>query len=286
PQVTPQGHAPRPDSGSGPDSRRVRRSSLERTPSNMPLQTDQQQQGSLTFVAVWRHTVSAGSNPVSAVAGPERRSAGRYRVIDHSDELEKIVVATGWLRRALHLVREAGPPGAFIAAGAIRELVWNTLTGKSTAAPSADVDVIYFDSTEASDCPAKYESRLSTADPSKDWEVTNQAFVHRWLPRGSEPEASPFECLLDGVRSWPEVATAVAVRIRPNDKLEVLAPFGLGDLFNLVVRPNGQCANPYAYRERVLDKDWARRWPELKIEPVRGAPEQGVADGPATARVS
>jgi hypothetical protein len=221
-----------------------------------------------------------GKSPHAA----ERRSVGRRRAIERSHELEKIVLATGWLRRALHLVRDVGPPGAYIAAGAIRELVWNVLTGKSTGAPSADLDVIYFDSTEASDCSAKYESRLTTADPSKDWEVTNQAFVHRWLPRGSEPDASPFECLLDGVRSWPEIATAVAVRIQPNDELEVLAPFGLGDLFNLVMRPNLQCANSNAYFERVSDKDWARRWPELKIEPVRGAAQQGVADGPATAR--
>ena len=192
-------------------------------------------------------------------------------MINHSRELERIVLSTGWLRRALCLVRDVGPPGACIAAGAIRELVWNTLTGKSTDAPSADLDVIYFDSTEASDCSEKYELRLTTADPSKDWEVTNQAFVHRWLGRDSGREVSPFGCLLDGVRSWPEIATAVAVRIQPNDELEVLAPFGLGDLFDLVVRPNSQCANPNAYLERVTDKDWARRWPELKIEPIRGA---------------
>jgi hypothetical protein len=113
--------------------------------------------------------------------------------------------------------------------------------------------------------------------------VTNQAFVHRWLPRGCEPDASPFECLLDGVRSWPEIATAVAVRIQPNDELEVLAPVGLGDLFNLVVRPNTQCTNSSAYLERVWDKDWARRWPELKIEPACGAAQQAVAAGSSTA---
>ena len=108
--------------------------------------------------------------------------------------------------------------------------------------------------------------------------------MHRWLASDSEREASPFECLLDGFRSWPEIATAVAVRIQPNDELKVLAPFGLGDLFNLVVWPNAQCTNTNAYAERVSEKGWARRWPELKIGPVRGAAREGSADGPATAR--
>jgi hypothetical protein len=179
-------------------------------------------------------------------------------------------------------VRDEGPPGACIAAGTIRELVWNTLTGKPTSAPSADVDVIYFDSNEVTDCSVTYELRLTTADPSKNWEVTNQAFVHRWLARDSERETIPFESLLDGVRSWPEIATAVAVRIQPNDELKMLAPFGLGDLFSLVVRPNPQCADPNAYPERVSVKGWARRWPELKIEPASGSGQQGVADGQET----
>lgn len=179
-----------------------------------------------------------------------------------------------------------GPPGACIAAGAIREVVWNTLTGKPTDVPSADLDVIYFDANEATDCSVRYESRLTTTDPSKNWEVTNQAFVHRWLAQNYERETSPFECLLDGVRSWPEIATAVAVRIQSNDELEVLAPFGLGDLFSLVVRPNPECAITNAYAERVSEKGWARRWPELKIEPVRGAAQQGVADGQATDRLN
>jgi hypothetical protein len=117
----------------------------------------------------------------------------------------------------------------------------------------------------------KYEARLTTADPSQDWEVTNQAFVHLWLARISETEASPFKSLLEGVSSWPETATAVAVRIGQDDDLDLLAPFGLGDLFNLVVRPNAHCANSNAYHGRVTEKDWARRWPELKIESVRGA---------------
>jgi hypothetical protein len=45
-----------------------------------------------------------------------------------------------------------------------------------------------------------------------------------------------YESTEDAVRRWPETATNVAVPF-PGGKLEILAPFGLSDLFSMIVRP-------------------------------------------------
>jgi uncharacterized protein len=65
----------------------------------------------------------------------------------------------------------------------------------------------------------------------------------------------------DGVATWPETATAVAVRLLPDDRLEVVAPCGLDDLFNLVCRRNSRRVTADHYRRRVQDKRIAERCP-------------------------
>ncbi len=70
---------------------------------------------------------------------------------------------------------------------------------------------------------------------------------------------------LDGVATWPETATAVAVRMAADDRVEVLAPLGLDDLFGLVCRHNPGRATREVYRERVRNKRFAERWPALRV---------------------
>jgi hypothetical protein len=70
------------------------------------------------------------------------------------------------------------------------------------------------------------------------------------------------------MRHWPEVCTAVAVRLR-EESLELLAPLGSEDLWALRVRPTEHFrAKPHLYRERLAAKNWPARWPKLRIEPL------------------
>jgi hypothetical protein len=77
---------------------------------------------------------------------------------------------------------------------------------------------------------------------------------------------APYADVADAMRHWPEVCTAVAVRLA-DQGLELLAPLGLEDLFELRVRPTEHFRNkPEVYRQRLWGKDWTRRWPQLRIE--------------------
>src|SRR5690606_14180994 len=59
--------------------------------------------------------------------------------------LERIVLGTPWLVSVLRVVRELGPPEAFVGAGVIRNGVWDALDSAHRAAPLDDVDVVYFE---------------------------------------------------------------------------------------------------------------------------------------------
>ena len=88
-------------------------------------------------------------------------------------------------------------------------------------------------------------AQLTRQAPDLPWEATNQAAVHTWYAAyfgGGEVE--PLSSTADGVATWPETATSVAVRLDDVDRLEICAPYGLDDLLGLVWRPNWRRVSP------------------------------------------
>lgn len=191
--------------------------------------------------------------------------------------VQALIAADAGRLRLLRMVQDLQLPDGWIGAGFVRSAVWDHLHGRPPALPAGDVDVVWFDPAHASaDDDRQLEGRLAAAAPTVDWSVTNQARMH--LGNGDAPYAST----ADALRHWPETATAVAVRLTA-DGLDVLAPFGLDDLFDLVVRPTPAFAagKLSVVQTRVQEKRWLERWPRLRIDPdVSGA----RLISPATAR--
>ena len=150
----------------------------------------------------------------------------------------------------------------WVAAGAIRNKVWDTLHNIQT--DINDIDVIYFDESNISIQKEKtLEFKLQKLLPNLPWSVKNQARMH--IKNNVPPYLSSF----DGVAHFPETPTAIAVRCI-NNQLEIMAPYGLQDLFEGRVRPTP----PYQkgsslhtiYIERMQNKKWDTIWHKLVIE--------------------
>lgn len=111
----------------------------------------------------------------------------------------------------------------------MRNKVWDTL--HNTITPVNDIDVIYFDTSDISwEIEKELEKKLGCLLPNQPWTVKNQARMH------SKSGFDPFTSSYDGVAHFPETPTALAVRFHHN-KLEIMAPYGLNDLFELKVKP-------------------------------------------------
>jgi hypothetical protein len=180
-------------------------------------------------------------------------------------ELVRIVRETPWLCGILDVVREVGPAGAYVAAGAVRDSVWNFLTGRASSGPQGDVDVVYWSDSEDADASQAHEARLRGVRPEVDWEVTNQATIHIWHRRTQGLSIAPHRSVADGLATWPETATAVGLRLTSQGEMEVLAPLGLADLFALRLRHNAALTPPELFWKRVEAKQWRQRWPELEV---------------------
>jgi hypothetical protein len=97
------------------------------------------------------------------------------------------------------------------------------------------------------------------------WDAKNQAAVHTWYGRVFGGQVAPLTSAADGVATWPETATAVAVRLLPDDRLQVVAPCGLEDLFGLICRRNPRRVTVAHYRQRIHDKRITERWPRVEV---------------------
>jgi hypothetical protein len=186
--------------------------------------------------------------------------------VDHELELIAIVRQTPWLLRALAAVRTLNLPEGVIGAGAVRTAVWNHLHGYAETPKLRDVDVAYFDPRDLSQArDDTYAAQLQALEPDFPWEVTNQAGIHQFITDAAGRAPPPFRSLEQAVASWPETATCVAIRLNPDDSIGVVAPLGLRDLFELVIRRNPARVSVATYEKRIADKRYTERWPRVRV---------------------
>ena len=189
---------------------------------------------------------------------------------DPATRLEAIVRADPDLMTVLEGVRAEGLNDWLIFSGAVYQGVWNHLTGRPAGHGIKDFDVGYFDpdySWDAEDAvirrvAARFEEPLRSRV-----EVRNQRRVSEWFPAKFGQPWPPVGATAEALSRFVAPAFAVGVRLEPDDRLTVEAPFGLDDMFAMVLRPNP--TRPLAADwDRVVEKLVAR-WPELKVERER-----------------
>jgi len=182
-------------------------------------------------------------------------------------KLIAMVRSSTCLMAALMAVRSLGLNSWCVGAGAVRSLVWDVLHGFETPLQLQDVDVVHFTSEALGpQSDADLESRLRALIPAVQWEVTNQATVHRWFANRLGQVVPALDSLEEGVSTWPEFATCVGVYLNQDESIGVVAPHGLDDLFGLRVRHNPLRASFSVYQQRVESKRFAERWPLLSID--------------------
>lgn len=151
-------------------------------------------------------------------------------------------------------------PDWMIGAGFVRNKVWDHLHGYADAHRGADIDLIYFnpDSTDEQ-IEKQYERKLSEK-MDENWSVKNQVRMHE------QNGDAPYRDSEDALAHWPETPTCVAVRIGKQGKLELIAPHGIDNLVDLIVRPGPLRKDPKQALQRIESKKWLERWPKLHLD--------------------
>jgi hypothetical protein len=156
-------------------------------------------------------------------------------------------------------------PELWLGGGPIRTCVWSDFSWPS--ASKIDFDVLYFDSSDLAESKEKLLAQQIRSCLPAGYRVTvkNQARMH--LVNG-EPQRNS---LSEAIENFPETATSVAVRLDDDGELSILAPHGVRDLFDKVVRPTPfHDKYPTAYNRRIAEKNWSANWPDVQVVPATG----------------
>jgi hypothetical protein len=154
--------------------------------------------------------------------------------------LEAILFQSAVIHTVLDRADRLHLPQWYLGAGGIAQTVWNYLSGNAPTAHIQDLDLIYF---EAEDLGEEHERqraeevRALFQDIPLPLDVKNQARVHLWYAAHFGYAIRPYRSVEDAINTWPTTATCVGVRVDA-EGLRVFAPYGLNDLFGMVVRPN------------------------------------------------
>lgn len=177
--------------------------------------------------------------------------------------LEKILRKNTELMSILEVLEKDGISNYYVGAGAINQTVFNYYHGYDINYGIKDYDIVYYDediSYAKEDIVIKrLNARFNDLDVCVD--IKNQARVHIWYYEKYGIKKVPYTSVEDAIAWWGATITCIGVRLE-NGKLVVFAPYGLNDIFGMIIRPVKKDFTKENYDERA-DK-WMKKWPMLK----------------------
>jgi len=179
--------------------------------------------------------------------------------MDYELQVKQWVAEDSERMRALSIAAELCLPGWCLAAGFVRNLVWDKMHHFSASTAINDIDLIYFDPKDVTVARDRGEEQKLSAISNFPWSIKNQARMHeRNLDR-------PYTSTSNAMSYWPEVETAVGATLGGNGELLIIAPFGVEPLFDFTITLNSKRPKPREFRKRVAAKKWLEIWPKLTV---------------------
>lgn len=179
-------------------------------------------------------------------------------------DLHKLFESDPELMRLLRIIAELGLQDCWLAAGTLRNYVWNVLSGRPGLEDASDLDVVFYDQAVSYEDTLALQADLNHRYPTYQWEVKNQVYMH-----SHSPNTQPYQSATDAISKYPERCTAIAARLNEQGHIDLFLPYGAADIEQFIVQPTPHfAADPErmtVYRKRMAKKDWADKWEKLKI---------------------
>lgn len=170
-----------------------------------------------------------------------------------------IIQSDLWMMEVLKTVRDLDLNDCWVGAGFVRNKIWDVKHQK-TRTELNDIDVIYFNQAKSDkEHDINLELQLKKINLNLNWSVKNQARMH------IRNNHKAYKNSNEAISFWPETATAIAVRLNSKSKIEYIAPYGLQDLFDLLITPTPGFDLAIFY-DRIHQKKWKEKWNKLNIQ--------------------
>lgn len=192
----------------------------------------------------------------SRIAGSSP-ALGTIKFSMNKADILSLIAKDNQMMEVINIAKAQNLPDWYIGAGFARNKIWNVLHNLDNEI--TDIDLVYFapNNTRQKDEEISKQLKLQTGS---EWQAKNQFYMHEYS------NLQPFKNTSDAISFWPETATAIGIKIKENGKLDLVAPFGVEDLVNLVLRPNKKLRNyKQVFEQRIKSKNWLQRWSKLTV---------------------
>jgi len=162
---------------------------------------------------------------------------------------------------------ELGIRDWWLTSGCLFQTVWNLRSGYAAERGIKDYDLFYFSedtSWEAEDEVIRAAAKLF-AGLGAVVQVRNQARVHLWYPEKFGVAYPPLTTAGEGLLRFPNISSAIGMKRTGEDFFDVYAPYGLGDTWDMVARPNRALPLAKVFSEKT--ERWQTQWPRLVVYP-------------------
>ena len=181
------------------------------------------------------------------------------------DILEEILRKSPVIQEVMLLVPKLEIPQWYLGAGCVAQTVWNYYHHFDLTTGIKDIDLVYYDSSdlsyEAEDVYVQLGKEIFRGI-SNPVEIINEARVHVWYEKKFGRKINAYKSVEESINEWPTTATGIGVKY-DGGKFKVYAPYGLNDLFGMVLRPNKIKITENIYLAKV--ERWTKIWPKLKV---------------------
>lgn len=153
----------------------------------------------------------------------------------------------------------------YLVGGCVNQTIWNFTTKRDWSYGIGDYDLFYWDKDLSEEKEAKIQEDIRNQFKKLDcnFDVVNQARVHRWFRNYFGAKMPGYSNLEQAVSSPPSTITCIGVANRQG-KLLVYAPYGFSDIFSMKLRYNPETFIPDKFVIPKIQK-WKKKWPELEI---------------------
>ena len=197
----------------------------------------------------------------------EYKLIGINKPLDEQLEiLETILLKNKTLKEILKRLSKSELKNYYVTAGAINQTILNYYHDYELDYGIKDYDIVYFDEDVSYEKEDKIIKMIKSLlkDIDVEYDVKNEARVHLWYKDKFGIEILPYNSVEDAISRFGATITCIGVRIE-NNKLEVFAPYGLNDIFSMIIRPIKEDFKKEQYKIRA--EKWKNKWPLLTIIP-------------------
>ncbi|WP_281164775.1 nucleotidyltransferase family protein [Liquorilactobacillus sicerae] len=178
-------------------------------------------------------------------------------------ELIKIAAQENEIKKIFQILWSFNLDKVFLCAGSLRNMVWDHLANRQPNFLRNNLDLIYLDQNQSYEEFLTLQELIKLHHANYLWNLENVCL-------NNSSSHQPYgKTITAALKTIPETCNAVGLNLTRQDHFQVIAPFGLTDLFNFEIHPTPTFAqDPHKltfYQQRIAWKEWAQAWKNLKV---------------------